>query len=239
MFKLLTGMHAVSTDGMRSIVGDYGFVGGAGDYTEELALLDLPPGERVVADEQKEIFVPQPATLNPAELLSAEARAFVAELLDVNFITRLGSGRLGSDNVRGHVFFQGVDWASVEAMAVSPPLHRSMSDKLTNAAKGVGNYISKMFQPRLVPGAGIAWRQTAFSWFFGDRGSSAAADMNIEVLLQHLGKESWVPQSVQKLASMSMGHTFHSQMELNELFKQWDFVSNESILEDTGLNAYL
>ena len=46
----------------------------------------------------------------------------LSRLLDVNFITRLGSGKCGTWNVQSHEIFRKINWDAVFHMADSPPV---------------------------------------------------------------------------------------------------------------------
>jgi serine/threonine protein kinase len=55
------------------------------------------------------------------EHFSESAKSFIAELLDVNDKTRLGSGPTGAKDVKSHVFFQSIIWDLLEQRHVEPP----------------------------------------------------------------------------------------------------------------------
>ena len=47
------------------------------------------------------------------EFPSEVCQSFISSLLDINFLTRLGSGPYGSHNVKSHEFFRDIDWKLV------------------------------------------------------------------------------------------------------------------------------
>jgi len=67
-------------------------------------------------------------TIKMPPYFSDEAKSFIQALLTVDPRDRLGSGPLGSENVKSHIFFQGVDWEAYMEKKVQPPFIPKITD---------------------------------------------------------------------------------------------------------------
>jgi serine/threonine protein kinase len=55
------------------------------------------------------------------EYVSFDARDIISRLLDVNDITRLGSGPKGIQDIKNHKFFSCINWEKLEQKHIVPP----------------------------------------------------------------------------------------------------------------------
>ena len=62
------------------------------------------------------------AAIDYSELLEyTDAVVFIGKLLTVNELDRLGMGANGSNDIKRHPFFSGIDWWQLEIKAIPPP----------------------------------------------------------------------------------------------------------------------
>ena len=74
------------------------------------------------ANEKRLLLIPQPIALPHVKHVSFLVKDLLSRFLDVNFITRLGSGKCGTWNVQSHEIFRKINWDSVYNMVDSPPV---------------------------------------------------------------------------------------------------------------------
>ena len=84
-----------------------------------LVLCLQPPFD---AESEEELF---PAILTEEVLfpvwLSANCVSIIKGFLTKNRVERLGCGPAGEQEIRGHSFFEGIDWEKLEQRKVKPP----------------------------------------------------------------------------------------------------------------------
>lgn len=106
-----------------------------------VTMYKLLTGNRPFADKQMYAFVDLASTLHEAvgenmqfreyamlfqkvaypSYISPSAQSFISQLLDVDDSSRLGSGPTGTQDIKRHPFFQGLDWDLLEQKQVEPP----------------------------------------------------------------------------------------------------------------------
>jgi len=314
--KLATGKHGVPIAAMTTILKSYEFVGGAGDYLEELEALDLrkkPAGnksplqsnfsgnifsqtsssesasierkhriERIVSESYRSsghvemlakneshdittgnnideggsmsarLKSPQPALVTPLLLsgVSLCLKDFVSALLDVNFVTRLGSGRYGSINVRDHKLFGEIDWKKVESCSsVAPSINlptcseqdeekKSVSSNFGTLARGLSRALSSLSSKpadmdeveKKVGSKWAAMLSKMTSKKVSTEGSTASErnqlHLQFEKLLHIVGKSDWVGAMARYPSTFSA-----------DQFMSWNYISPDFIFEECGLDV--
>ena len=70
------------------------------------------------------------AKLSMPQFLSCEAQSFLRALFKRNPKNRLGSGKDGSEKLKRHVFYKGIDWNALFRKEITPPFVPMMSQVL-------------------------------------------------------------------------------------------------------------
>jgi len=219
-YKLMVGHHGISKHDITRIVAEYEFIGGAGDYLEAMKAYGGPAS--AITEELKLQMVPQLAPLSGGALPSDDAQNFVSSLLDVNFVTRLGSGVHGDDKLKGHAFFHPICWEDLEELKLKPPL--SMGDDANSAVDNGDGF------------EGISKWRGKLRKLISTESVKERFSMNFEKILTGVGRSNWLPEQVAKFASISMGKSYYSVSEQSKMFKSWDFVSHDAIFDEAGLS---
>ena len=143
-YKLLVGSRPIEDYQMHLILQHYDFVGGADEYSEVSisasaasasgsgsggvmsagVFSDSETNTRSRGFRYKENMLentPQRVSVNVEKIPDIPVQDFISELLDVNFITRLGCGVDGLEKVKKHEFFEDIDWNLLDANKLDPP----------------------------------------------------------------------------------------------------------------------
>jgi serine/threonine protein kinase len=114
-YRLLTGMRPFTDARMHSLVEMASTMAGAleenTDFSEYSKLF-----QKIEFPDNKDISI------------SEEARDFITQLLNVNDEDRLGFGPKGTENVKKHPFFRGIDWDAMNQRQVIPPYRPEVYD---------------------------------------------------------------------------------------------------------------
>lgn len=101
---------------------------GASAHSEEFEEVNIKIPKQIYND-----------TVLSVKIDNAAIRSFIIELLDINFVTRLGSGRDGPDDVMKHPIFSHIDWEILNMKQGSPIYYSSLkadtSSKKANLKK--------------------------------------------------------------------------------------------------------
>lgn len=180
---------------------------------------------------------------------NASLRLFILQLLDVNFITRLGSGPLGSQNIKGHIVFGRVDWKLLENKRV-PPIFNDLSVKTIKSASSKSkvsylqafrNWVSHSKSPgvnhRSPTHAVRGHRNGLLSRLWACIAKSKHItdeefNLDFNELVVALGKESWLPK---KQLGVNYSRGAYSTSDKAELLRDWDYESLDIRLLEVGL----
>ena len=203
------------------------------------------------------------AGLRP-KIQSTNARSFIIDLLDVNFITRLGSGKFGPENVKNHPFFEKVDWDLVEAKK-GPPVY---SDYLEIEADV---YVPHVAKPSLLTQFKQLFKKKKDIVHHHDHATHTAAihenkksllkstweevlkgknkvdgiefdkafEKNLSPVGQRTWFSSWKNTNLVK-ATTAKGknkNTKTNNINKDDIFYQWDFESPEMAFSECGLEC--
>lgn len=212
-----------------------------GSPLESICIPENSP-EAAILEAHPEIVIPQPADFE-TNGLSKDAIALLSSLLDVNFITRLGSGQYGTYNVKADKYFATVDWSKVDAKQCEPPSDSitkgySVVNRLTNLVTG-----TKSRPDGKTESVGSTWVKRLVQYANTEQNSdsshtdaTSSFNCNFEKLLINIGKEHWIMTPLQLLnSSVSWGNNFSVQ-ERKEFFSDWDYSNVECMLKEVGLS---
>jgi len=79
----------------------------------------------------QEVDMVETRSIDTTDQEYADVTDFVVNLLDVNEPTRLGSGIMGSFDVKNHCYFKNINWRKIDAKELEPP-HVMRSDELND-----------------------------------------------------------------------------------------------------------
>ena len=226
-------------------------------------------GSVVSGDEYDEVNIKNPKHLYSDNVLSvkidnAMVRSFIIDLLDTNFVTRLGSGRNGPDNLMKHPVFLHIDWDLLDSRQGPPIYYSSLkSDEYSKKSDvhnnrewnwlccvGLGQktYILPGQNPKInintdritnTAVVGLAQKRTALgsAWarMKGKRDNTPSETENTELNL-----------NFEKLL-MNMGKEswlpnwkkigFYNSSSNMESFNEWNYESLEVLLHEVGLKG--
>ena len=235
-------------DHSADLIGQSSFV--AGKSTSAAVVVRPQMSELLQNLMTKQIRVVLPTNLN----INEDLKNFIASLLDVNFITRLGTGTNGTRNVKEHALFGQVNWFSVEKKTNNPPfipksgiqqpvkLISAVGDALSritnklpflstrSSASGVVVPISALGTSTVLDTAQSRWGQM----FAQMEQEEQEFEFNFEKLLSYMGKEDWLPSPMRMVATISIGKTYYSANMKLQMFKKWKCISKGAMLAEVG-----
>ena len=245
-----------------------------GDKASSFKSSSSPTGSVLIPDNSPEaailvahpeVVLPQPADFESnSNDLSKEAISIISSFLDVNFITRLGSGQYGTYNVKADKYFEDIDWKRMDCKQCEPPVDSqrlptsSVVNRLSNLVTGNNgnngnNSNNSQSQPPLgrSVSVGSTWIKRLRDYAKTDVDSVThphtnanntnsnsienTFNFNFEKLLISIGKEHWIMTPLQLLnSSVSWGNNFSVQ-ERKEFFSDWDYSNVDCMLKEVGL----
>ena len=273
MFKLLTGLRAVNQVTMDKILENYEFTGGADDFLGAIGQIGKCESADGVSSfhldasaysassfriesslttkplskaEMKSLREPQPSEVNFEGISDESVIGFIGALLDVNFVTRLGSGEVGTSNVQRHSVFKTIDWDKLERKEIEPtyipryaPTIGERVGNAANSARNLFNGLLKTEDDGQKAGLGAKWSSTMRMMSNSKQkitSPEGAFGLNFESLLQSIGKEEWIPEPLRVVAtSVGLRDDFYSMSMTAETFGDWNYVSEDAILDEVGL----
>jgi len=172
----------------------------------------------------------------------------------------LGSGPLGSQNIKSHIVFSNIDWKLLERKQTLSIYDSSlMSIRSINFNKTTSNLyqsIRNIFSSKSIPNQDLksctyavggkkknllsrTWNNINSSRSNSHSGkniSDIEFNLDFEKLLLVLGKESWIP-SWQQIGHGHMGPSSYSYK--SELLRDWDYESLDFKLQEIGLSQLI
>lgn len=238
-FRLITNTKALDGKGMLSLLNVYNFRDGVDAYLQDMSA---------------ELYSKPFCLFSHHNLSMAvndeHVRSFIINTLDVNFVTRLGSGAQGVDLIRQHPMFRNIDWQKLEAKG-GPPIYNSslnVASPVVNDKHSKGTVIESLrdclgLSKRRIEaslGASHMKKRTALGLKWAkisqNQGSTVGVkkfNLNFERLLKVVGKETWLPNW--KQISNGMGIGSGPAVSNEDLFKDWDYESFDLVLSESGL----
>lgn len=152
--------------------------------------------------------------------ISKKAEALIVGLLDMDPLTRLGSGERGVDDIRDQSFFSGVDWDKLETnhREVVPPFVPPSTIKLAELSTCQGD----AHTPPVSDASG--------------------QEISLSSVIKDCGKESWLisrdsqyacyprlPSSFSMMNKMASGKAKMDQAKKQSIMNSWRYVNLEEV----------
>lgn len=109
--------------------------------------------------------------------LSREACSFISGLLAVDSSKRLGCGPRGWEEIKEHAFFNGIDWARVEALELTPPIKPNLDQANCSADADLADQLLDRKPRQIKPELQARFKGWSFRTHFGSASRDSAQDL--------------------------------------------------------------
>ena len=168
------------------------------------------------------------------------------ETLDVNFVTRLGSGEHGDISIRNHAVFNTIDWLQLDrkeglpiynaALNIGPIVNdKKPKNSLFSNMKNCLGLTKQQIQASFITNTRGGKKRTALGLKWAQNNTQVGVkkfNLNFERLLKVVGKETWLPNWKQISNGIGIGS---APIANTEVFTEWNYESFDLILLEVGL----